>query len=55
MTSAHKDQRARCLYFDANGNKVTEPSQESTPTYDPWQALQQLEHATTRPADWQLA
>ncbi|HST13068.1 MAG TPA: hypothetical protein VLL05_21995 [Terriglobales bacterium] len=35
-------QQARCLYFDANGNKVSQPSQDIARALDPWLALQEL-------------
>src|SRR6266550_3946571 len=31
-------------YFDVNGNKVSQPSRETAPAYDPWRALQDLEN-----------
>jgi hypothetical protein len=37
-------QQARCLYFDANGNRVLEPGQEGAPAYDPWRTLKELEN-----------
>jgi hypothetical protein len=39
MTTPHEYscQQARCLYFDANGNRVQ-------PAYDPWRALKELEN-----------
>jgi hypothetical protein len=35
--------QARCLYFDANGNRVPQPCQHAAPAYDPWRALMELE------------
>ncbi len=37
-------QQARCIYFDANGNRVPEPWQHAPPAYDPWRPLKELEN-----------
>jgi len=36
-------QQARCLHFDANGNKLSHAAQGTAPVYDPWQVLRKMQ------------
>jgi len=41
-TKKYPSQQARCLYFDANGKKVSQPSQEIATAFNPWRDVQEL-------------